>query len=225
MQYKIEGGQLPVVICDLEKGESMITEKGAMSWMTPGLKMQTQGTGGLGKSLGRMFAGDSIFQNTYTAEKEGCRIAFTSCFPGSIMAIDVSKEDVIVQKSAFLASEKSVELSVFFRKKLGAGLFGGEGFIMQRMAGNGIAFVEIDGSVIEYELAAGQQMQIDSGHIAYMSATCKMDIVTIKGVKNIVFGGEGLFNTVVTGPGKVALQTMPISKVAGALAPFIQSGN
>lgn len=223
MQYRIEGGQLPVAICQLAPGESVITEKGAMSWCSMNVKMATQGTGGLGKSLGRMMSGDSIFQNKYTAEGGPGEIAFSSSFPGSIVAVDVAKESVIAQKSAFLASDASVNLSVFFKKKLGAGLFGGEGFIMQKLEGSGIALLEIDGSVIEYNLDAGQSMTIDTGHLAYMSASCKMEIVTVKGAKNILLGGEGLFNTVVTGPGKVALQTMPISNMAASIIPFLPS--
>ena len=225
MKYSIEGGQLPVVICTLGAGESMITEKGAMAWMTPNMEMQTQGTGGLGKSLGRLFSGDSIFQNKYTAQGGEGQIAFASSFPGSIVAMDISKAPIVCQKSAFLASEAGVNLSVFFRKTFGSGLFGGEGFIMQKLEGNGMAFLEIDGSVIEYELGAGQQLVIDTGYVAYMSATCSMDIVSIKGAKNVLFGGEGLFNTVVTGPGKVGLQTMPVSSVAGALIPYIPTSN
>ncbi len=227
MRYSIEGGQLPVVICTLENGESMITEKGAMAWMSPNMEMQTQGTGGLGKSLGRLFSGDSVFQNKYTAHGGQGQIAFASSFPGSIVAMDISQNPIIAQKSAFLASEAGVNLSVFFRKTFGTGLFGGEGFIMQKLDGNGIAFLEIDGSVVEYELAAGQQIVADTGYVAYMSATCKMDIVPVKGAKNILFGGEGLFNTVVTGPGKVGLQTMPASAVAGVLLPYlpVSSGN
>jgi uncharacterized protein (TIGR00266 family) len=227
MRYSIEGGQLPVVICTLENGESMITEKGAMAWMSPNMEMQTQGTGGLGKSLGRLFSGDSVFQNKYTAHGGQGQIAFASSFPGSIVAMDISQNPIIAQKSAFLASEAGVNLSVFFRKTFGTGLFGGEGFIMQKLEGNGIAFLEIDGSVVEYELAAGQQIVADTGYVAYMSATCKMDIVPVKGAKNILFGGEGLFNTVVTGPGKVGLQTMPASAVAGVLLPYlpVSSGN
>ena len=227
MRYSIEGGQLPVVICTLENGESMITEKGAMAWMSPNMEMQTQGTGGLGKSLGRLFSGDSVFQNKYTAHGGQGQIAFASSFPGSIVAMDISQNPIIAQKSAFLASEAGVNLSVFFRKTFGTGLFGGEGFIMQKLDGNGIAFLEIDGSVVEYELAAGQQIVADTGYVAYMSATCRMDIVPVKGAKNILFGGEGLFNTVVTGPGKVGLQTMPASAVAGVLLPYlpVSSGN
>jgi len=225
MKYSIEGGQLPVVICTLENGESMITERGAMAWMSPNMDMQTQGTGGLGKSLGRLFSGDSVFQNKYTAHGGQGQIAFASSFPGSIVAMDISKGPIIAQKSAFLASEAGVNLSVYFRKTFGSGLFGGEGFIMQKLEGNGMAFLEIDGSVIEYELGAGQQIVADTGYVAYMSATCKMDIVSVKGAKNILFGGEGLFNTVVTGPGKVGLQTMPASAVAGVLLPYIPTSS
>ncbi len=221
MEYRIMGGQLPVVICKLENGESMITERGAMSWMSPNIEMTTQGTGGFGKSIGRLFAGDSIFQNKFRVTQGTGEIAFASSFPGAIVPIDVSKSPIVAQKSAFLASEESVQLSIFFQRKIGSGLFGGEGFIMQKLEGNGMAFLEIDGSAVEYELAPGQQMVIDTGYLAYMSASCSMDIVAVKGVKNMLLGGEGVFNTVVTGPGKICLQTMPISGVAGALLPYM----
>ena len=221
MQYRIEGEQLPVVICQLDDGESMITEKGAMAWMSTNVKMETQGTGGVGKSLGRMFAGDSIFQNKYTSIGGSGEFAFASSFPGSIVPVDVGQTSVIAQKSAFLASAETVNLSVFFKKKLGAGLFGGEGFIMQKLEGSGMAFLEIDGAIIEYDLGPGQAMVVDTGNLAYMSSTCSMDIQMVKGAKNILLGGEGVFNTLVTGPGKVALQTMPISNMAQAIMPFM----
>jgi len=224
MQYKIEGTPLPVVICDVKDGECMITEKGSMSWMSPNMKMETTSNGGVGKALGRMFSGESLFQNRYTAEGGDGMIAFASSFPGTILPIEITPEKpVIVQKSAFLASEESVTLSVFFQKKAGAGFFGGEGFIMQKLSGNGMAFVEIDGHAIEYDLAPGQKIVIDTGYLAMMDSTCTMDVVSVKGVKNMLFGGEGVFNTVVTGPGKVVLQTMPISTVAGAIVPFVPS--
>ena len=225
MKYEILGEPLPVVVCHLEGGESMITERGSMVWMSPNMKMET-GAGGIGKAFGRMFSGDSIFQNTYTAQGGPGMIAFGSSFPGSIRAIEVDPaHPVVVQKSGFLASEQGVELSIFFQKKLGAGVFGGEGFIMQNLSGHGTAFVELDGSAVEYELQAGESMVIDSGNLAMMDATCSMDIQMVKGVKNVLFGGEGLFNTVVTGPGKIVLQTMAISGVAAALAPFLNTGN
>lgn len=225
MKYSIEGEPLPVVICEMEANEMMITEKGAMSWMSPNMKMETVG-GGMGKMFGRMFSGESMFVNHYTAMGGPGMIAFASSFPGSIRAFEVAPgQDMIFQKSAFLASEEGVQLSMHFRKKLGSGFFGGEGFIMQKISGQGIVFAEFDGHVIEYELQAGQQIVIDTGHLAAMSASCNMDIQSVPGVKNMLFGGEGFFNTVITGPGKVWLQTMPISNVAGALRPYIPTGN
>ena len=221
MKYEILGEPLPVVVCHLEGGESMITERGSMVWMSPNMKMET-GAGGIGKAFGRMFSGDSIFQNTYTAQGGPGMIAFGSSFPGSIRAIEVDPaHPVVVQKSGFLASEQGVELSIFFQKKLGAGVFGGEGFIMQRLSGHGTAFVEFDGHVVEYQLQPGQQIIVDTGYLAAMDATCSMDIKTVPGLKNMVFGGEGVFNTLITGPGRVWLQTMPISGVAGEILKFM----
>ena len=222
MRYSIEGSPLPVVICELQQGESMITERGSMCWMTPNMKMETTSNGGVGKALGRMFAGEALFQNKYTAFGGVGQIAFSSSFPGSIRQFEISPSNtIIVQKSAFLAAEPGVELSVHFQKRLGAGLFGGEGFIMQRLSGNGTAFIEIDGYACEYDLADGQEMIVDTGYLAAMTASCSVDVVTVPGVKNIVLGGEGLFNTVVRGPGHIILQTMPISSVAGAIMPYM----
>ena len=214
MQYEIKGDQLPVVVCTLNPGESMITERGAMSWMTSNMRMQTQ-AGGVGQAIGRMFSGESMFQNKYTAEGSAGLIAFASSFPGEIRAIQIAPgQSIVAQKSAFLAAEPGVELSIHFRKKLGAGFFGGEGFIMQKLSGSGMAFVEIDGSVVEYQLQPGQTMLLDTGYLAMMDETVQMDIEMVHGVKNVLLGGEGLFNTKVTGPGRVWIQTMPISKVA-----------
>ena len=226
MQYEIQGDTLPVVICSLEQGEAMITERGSMAWMSPNMKMDTTSGGGLGKAFGRMLSGDSIFQNTYTAQNGPGLISFASSFPGSIQAFTVARgQEYILQKKAFLAAETGVELSVHFQKKAGAGLFGGEGFILQRVAGQGVVFAEFDGHVVEYELAAGQQMVIDSGYLAAMSASCQIDIQAVPGLKNMMLGGEGLFNTVLTGPGHIWLQTMPISSVTGALRPYFPSTN
>ena len=203
----------------------MITESGAMSWMSPNMKMETTG-GGIGKMFGRALSGESIFLNRYTAMNGNGMIAFASSFPGSIRAFDiVPGQDLIVQKSAFLAAVSSVDLSVFFQQRIGSGLFGGEGFIMQKLSGRGTAFLEVDGYAVEYGLQAGQSMVVDSGNLAMMDATCTIDIQMVKGVKNVLFGGEGLFNTVVTGPGKILLQTMPVSGVAAALAPFFNTGS
>ncbi len=225
MRYEIKGETLPVVICYLEDGERIITEGGAMAWMSPNMKMETGTNGGLGKAFGRMFAGEKMFQNIYTAHGAGM-IAFASSFPGSIRAFEIGPgNEMIFQKSAFLAGEAGTQLSVFFNKKLGAGLFGGEGFILQKVSGNGTIFAEFDGHVMEYELQPGQQIVVDTGHLAAMTGGCSIDIQSVPGVKNMLFGGEGIFNTVITGPGKVWLQTMPISNVAGALRPYIPTGN
>lgn len=225
MRYEIKGDTLPVVVCYLENGERMITERGSMSWMSPNMKMETTSNGGIGKAFGRMFSGEALFQNRYTATGGNGMIAFASSFPGQIVARQIAPgQEWIVQKSGFLASEEGVDLSIFFQKKFGAGLFGGEGFIMQRLSGNGIAFLEFDGHVVEYELRPGQQIVVDTGYLAAMDATCSMEIQTVPGLKNMVFGGEGVFNTVVTGPGHVWLQTMPISSVAGELLRYMPAG-
>lgn len=226
MKYQIQGETLPVVICQLEAGETMITESGAMSWMSPNIKMETTTNGGLGKAFGRMFSGENMFQNRYTAHGGNGLIAFASSFPGSIKAFEVGPgKEYIFQKKTFLAGEAGVNLSVHFHKKVASGLFGGEGFILQKISGNGIAFAEFDGHVVEYDLQPGQQIIVDSGYLAAMETTCQMDIQTVPGLKNMVFGGEGLFNTVITGPGHIWLQTMPIYSVAGALRPYIPTGN
>ncbi len=222
MKYTIVGEPLPVAICDINPGETVITERGSMSWMTPNIKMETTGNGGIGKMIGRAFSGEAMFQNKFTSEGGTGQIAFASSFPGSIRAFEIAPgKEMICQKSAFLASDAGVELSVFFQKKLGAGLVGGEGFIMQKLSGNGTALVEIDGFAVEYELQAGQSMIIDTGYLACMSASCTMDVQTNKGLKNMLFGGEGLFNTVVTGPGIIVLQTMPAAGLATALIPYL----
>ena len=220
MRYEITGGAFPVVICHLEDRERMITERGSMVWMSPNMQMETSG-GGLGKMFSRAFSGESIFQNTYTARGQGM-IAFGSSFPGKIIALNIGPgREMVLQKNAFLASESSVDLSIHFSRKLGAGFFGGEGFIMQRLSGSGVAFAEIDGELVEYDLAPGQQIVVDTGNVAGFEPSVTMDIQQVPGLKNMFLGGEGVFNTLLTGPGKVWLQTMPISNVAMAIRPFI----
>ena len=225
MRYEIKGGSFPVVICTLESGEKMITEKGSMAWMSPNMQMETKG-GGLGKMFSKAFSGESMFQNHYTAKGGPGMIAFTSSFPGEIKVLNIAPgQEMIVQKSAFLAAEAGVDLSIHFQKRLGAGFFGGEGFIMQRLSGYGTAFVEIDGDLIEYNLKTGQKLIVDTGNVAGFEPSVQMDIQTVPGAKNMLFGGEGIFNTVLTGPGRVWLQTMPIYNVANAIRPYIPTGN
>ena len=229
MQYKIIGEPMPVVECELSAGESMITERGSMTWMTPNMQMSTGAGGegkGLMKGLGKMISsavmGESIFKNTYTCLGGPGMITFGSSFTGSIRAYTLQPgKSIIVQKSGFLASEPGVELSIHFNKKLGVGLLGGEGFIMQRLSGQGMAFVEIDGFAVEYDLAPGQCLIVNPGNIAVMDDTVQMEVQSIKGVKNVLFGGEDWFQMRLTGPGRIVLQTQTISNLAGALAPFM----
>ena len=222
MEYEIKGGSFPVVICTLQKGETMKNETGAMSFMTSNMKMETSTGGGLLKGLGRALSGDTIFLNFFTAQSDNEKIGFSACTPGKIMPINLNGNTIIGQKNAFLAAEDSVDVDIYFKKKLGAGLFGGEGFILQKFSGNGIVFLEIDGEVIEKDLQPGEKILLDPGHLAAMEPTVDFDIERVKGAKNILFG-EGLFFSKLTGPGKVWIQTMPLSKLAAALIPYLPS--
>ena len=225
MKYEVKGEPMPVVICTLDAGEKMITESGSMVWMSPNMQMETS-AGGLGKAFGRMFSGENIFQNIYTAQGGPGLIAFAASFPGSIRAIEITPDKPIVcQKSAFLAATDGVQLSVFFQNKALTGFFGGEGFIMQKLSGHGIAFIEIDGSAVEYRLEAGQRLIVDTGNVAMVDSTVSIDVQRVKGAKNLLFGGEGLLNTVLTGPGNVVLQTMPISNFVNTIAAVLPNKN
>ena len=223
LKYEIEGGNLPVVICYPEQGQTICSESGAMSWMSPNMKMETGTGGGIKKVFSRVFSGESAFVNEYTPLGGNGMIAFASNFPGSIIPFQVTEGNgIIVQKNGFLAMEKGLDRSIYFQKKLGKGLFGGEGFIMQRIQGNGLVFLEIDGYCKEYDLQAGESLIVDTGYLAAMTESCTMDIQPVKGIKNVFLGGEGLFHTRITGPGKVYIQSMPLINTAQALTPYIK---
>lgn len=222
MEYEITGGSFPTVICTLNKGETMKDETGAMAFMTSQIKMETNTGGGLLKGLGRALSGDTIFLNFFTAEADNQRIAFSAYYPGKIIPIRLNGSNTIIgERNAFLAAEDSVDIDIYFKKSLGVGLFGGEGFVLQKFTGEGILFLEIDGEVVEHDLAPGEKLLVNEGHIAAMEETVDFDIEMVKGVKNMLFGGEGLFFTRLTGPGKVWIQTMPIRKLADAIIPYI----
>lgn len=229
MEYEIKNAPLSVLICKLAQGEAIECQKGAMSWMTPTMEMQTglggNGGGGFLGALGKMakstLTGESIFRNTYTAATGAGEIAFASSFPGNIIAFDTTSSPIIAEKSAYLANTPGVTMDIFFQKKLGAGFFGGEGFIMQKFYGQGMVFLEINGCVCEYNLGPGESMLVDTGYLAAMEATCSMDIETVKGIGNALLGGEGFFNTKVTGPGRIWLQSMPAVALASAVDPYI----
>lgn len=226
MQYEIKGTPFPVVICRLEPNETVFCQQGGMAWMSPNMQMSTNAGGGIGKIFSRAVSGESIFRNEYTAAGGPGEIAFSISVPGTILPVEISPSRTIVaQKSAYLASSPSVDMSIFFQKKLGAGFFGGEGFIMQKLSGQGIVFLEMDGSIVEYDLGANESIIMDTGYLAAMDASCSVEVETVKGIGNALFGGEGFFNTRVSGPGHIWIQTMPISSLAGALRPYIPTGN
>lgn len=224
MEYKIIGGSFPAISCRLQDNESMIAESGAMIWMSPNMEMSTRG-GGIGKMFSRAFSGENLFQNVYTAHGQGL-ITFGSSFPGEILPLDIAPDrEVILQKSSFLASEAGVSMSIHFNRKLGAGFFGGEGFIMQRLSGYGKAFAEIAGDLMEYTLDYGRQLVVSTGNLVGFEPSVQMDIRQVPGIKNKLFGGEGFFNTILTGPGKVWVQTTSISGMAASLAPYLPIDN
>lgn len=225
MEYKIVGRTVPVVEVKLNKGESMYTQKGGMSWQTEGIKMSTNARGGVMKSLGRMFTGESIFMSTYTAEKDGAEIAFATTVPGDVKAINLSEmpNGITLQKGAFLCAEPDVELKVAFSKRFSAGLFGGEGFILQKATGKGMLFLEIDGDAVEKELAPGEVLKVDTGNVVGFESTVSYEIETVKGLGNIFLGGEGLFLTKLRGPGKVIIQSQNFSDFAGRIISLMPS--
>lgn len=225
MKYEIKGDNLPVAICYLEPGESLVSEAGAMGWMSDSINMDTNMKGGLLGGLGRAFSGESVFLNTFTATTSGT-VAFPSSFPGKIVARNLAAgESLIAQKGAFLAGTSSVQLQIALKKKIGAGFFGGEGFILQKISGPGFIFLEFDGHVEEMDLLPGQTILVDTGNVAMFESSVSYDIQMVKGLKNIFLGGEGLFLTKLTGPGKVYLQSMPIQNLAGQLSRFFATSN
>lgn len=223
MEYKILGQTVPLVEMKLNKGETVYTQSGGMAYQSEGITMKTNARGGIMKGIGRMFAGESIFMANYTAEKDGATVAFASTVPGSVVNVDLSKtpEGIILQKGAFLCAEDNVETKAIFTKKLSAGLFGGEGFILQKATGNGMLFLEIDGDVIQKELAPGEVLKVDTGNVVAFEPKVSYEIETVKGLGNIFLGGEGLFLTRLVGPGKVILQSQNFNDFIGKIIPHI----
>lgn len=223
MKYEILGKTVPVVEATLNKDESLYTQSGGMAWQTEGIEMKTNARGGVVKSLGRMFAGESIFMSSYKAEVDGAKIAFATTVPGDIIPVDMSNEPegIILQKRAFLCAEESVELTIKLTKKFSVGLFGGEGFILQEAKGNGMLFLEVDGDPIIKELAPGEMLKVDTGNIVAFEPTVSYEIETVKGLGNIFLGGEGLFLTKLTGPGKVIVQSQNFIDFTGRIASMI----
>ncbi len=221
LDYTIFGENLPAVSIKLSPGESIYTQSGGMAWMDSGITMETSMQGGFKRGLGRMFSGESLFMATYTSNAQNQEIVIASTFPGHIISVDVGQKTIIGQKGAFLCAEPSVELSAYIVKGLKAGFFGGEGFVLQKMSGSGLVFLELDGSVVEKDLQAGQTLKVDTGSVAAFEESVDYQVEMVKGFKNVLFGGEGLFLTTLTGPGKVWLQTMNLPGFAKSLLPFL----
>jgi uncharacterized protein (TIGR00266 family) len=221
MRYKIFGEKLPGLTLQLDSGESIYTQSGGMSWMSDNFQMDTNVRGGLMKGLGRMLTGESLFMATYTANTNNAEITLTSAMPGEIRALQLDgRKQYIAQKSSFLCAQQGVTLSTFVNK-LKTGLFGGEGFLMQRLSGEGMVFLELDGSIVEIDLQPGQRLKVDTGNIAFFESDVKYDVVTVKGFSNILFGGEGLFLSVLEGPGKVWLQSLNTASFAARIMGFM----
>lgn len=222
LRYKILGTTMQAVVIELPPSQAIFSERGGMSWMSGNVAMQTNMEGGLGGAFKRMLSGESIFMVSFTASGGTAIVGFSAELPGKIVPLNLGQgQQMICQKDAFMVAERSVTLDIHFRRKLGAGFFGGEGFVMQRLTGPGLAFVELDGEVVEYTLEAGQILKVDTGHVAMYEPTVGFDIEMVRGFKNVLFGGEGLFLTTLRGPGRVWLQTMPAINLARKLAQYM----
>ncbi len=221
MHYKVFGNPMPAVTITMEQGESIYTQSGGMTWMSEGISMETNMKGGFLKGMGRMFAGESLFMATYAAQRPGAEITIASSFPGEIRMLTLGNgKEYIAQKNSFLCATPNVNLSAYVTG-VKSGLFGGEGFVLQKYTGQGIAFLELDGTIVEKELAAGEKIKVDTGNIAFFEASVNYSSEMVKGFANILFGGEGLFLSTLTGPGKVWLQTMSASELARKIIPFM----
>ena len=224
MKFDIQG-KYPVLKCRLDRGETIVTSSGNMSWMTPGLELETSSRGGLLKGFARAVTGEGMFQNRYTATQDLQEIAFASSLPGEIVHVEMNGQTLMAQKNAYLASTENIDFEVALTKKFSAGLLGGEGFVLQRFSGRGDLFLEADGSLMEYDLGYGEGLLVDPGHVFVFDDSVDYSIETVKGLKNMMFGGEGAFLVKLTGPGKVTLQTMPISNLAAKIVPYVPTDN
>ena len=225
MRYIIQGTLFPAVTLELQEGESVYSESGNMSWMTDNILFDTTLRGGIVEGIKRRLAGESIFLNTFTCELGTGTVTFTSEFPGKVITVElVEGKELICQKDAFMCATQEVNLQMHFRKRIGAGLFGGEGFILQKLSGQGLAFVEISGEVLEYDLGAGEKLLVDPGHIAMYEPGVDFDIEMVRGFKNVLLGGEGLFLASLIGPGRVWLQTMPVENLMNTLRKHSAGG-
>ena len=215
VDYQLEGDDFQAVVITLDPGEAVRAEPGSFMFLEPGVEMDTSTGGGFLKGLKRKFAGESFFITSFENQaRERRRVGFAAPYAGKIMPVDLSRGPIMCQRDAYLCSAVGIEVSVAFTKRLGAGFFGGEGFILQRLSGDGLAFVHAGGHIIERDLEPGEELRVDTGCIVGFEERVDYDIKMIKGIKTMLFGGEGLFYAVLRGPGKIWMQTTPFSRFA-----------
>ena len=229
MDVEIKGTVLPVLEAKLNPGDKLVAEAGELAWMTQTIQLktttQTGGAKGVMGVLKRAVAGGGIFMSEYEAQGGPGMVAFATKLPGEILPVKIAPgQELMVHRHGFLCATEGIELTMGFQKKLGAGIFGGDGFVLQKMAGTADAWVEIDGEVIVYDLQPGEMLRVHPGHVAMFQATVPFEITTVPGIKNKIFGGDGLFLAKLTGPGRVWLQTLTLSGLAGALQPYLVQG-
>ena len=228
MKSKITGTTMPVLEIGLEPGDKIVAEPGEFSWMTANVQLKTTaqaaGAKGLFGVLGRALSGGGLFMTEYTAQGGNGMIAFASKIPGQIMQVDVQPgRDYLIHRHGFLCATEGVNLGIGFQQGLGAGIFGGNGFILQKLSGTSTAFVELGGEVVTYDLGPGEMLQVHPGHVGMFESSENFNITFMRGIANVLFGGDGLFIAQLTGPGKVWLQTMTIPNLAHALLPYMGS--
>ena len=222
MKYELHGTTMQMLNMELAKGEEVTAESGRLVYMTENISMKTEATGGLWASIKRKFAGESFFLVSFGCEGQKGVVGFGSEFPGKILPIEIEEgKSVIAQKDAFLAAEKSVEFDATFTKRIGAGLLGGEGLILIKMKGQGTAFMNVGGEVTQFTLKKGEKLRVDTGNLAFFDESVDYSVERVKGVKNLIWGGEGLLLDTCTGPGRVWVQSMPVAELAGKLAEYL----
>jgi len=221
MRYELSGTTMQALAIDLAPGETVYSQTNCMCWMNDSIDMNTNTSGGFLAGLKRTFGGGTLFVTDFTARGDG-HVAFAPRFPGTIRAIPLQAgQSIVCRKETFLCAEKSVALEIAWQKRLGAGFFGGEGFILQKLSGPGTVFLDLSGEVVEKDLASGERLLVHAGHVGAMDPTISFDIQMVSGFKNILFGGEGLFLATLTGPGHIALQSMPILNLAEEIGRYL----
>ncbi len=221
MDYVIHGSMMPMIELTMQRDELVYAQTGAMQWMSQNMDMKTKVKGGMMGALKRSVSGGQMFTVDFRAEADNAQVSFGHTYPGQIMVIDIAQTSLVCQQRAFLCAEPTVDYDIHIQKRLGTGFFGGEGFIMQKFTGRGLVIIEMDGECVEKELQAGERIKVATGSVGAFEETVDMSIETVKGFTNMFLGGEGLFLTTLTGPGKVWIQTMPVQDMVGEISKYL----